>query len=123
MITTKKVTIMGAKYTVRIGVSPQKDAGLINRFGYSNPTVRVIVIADMDAIDGWRDESEESKLKVINTTLRHEIIHVFLYESGLWASSVGTDSWAMNEEMVDWISIQFPKILKVLRQFGCEGEV
>ena len=122
MITTK-VTIMGTKYKVRIGVSPQKDAGLINRFGYSNPTSKEIVIADMDEIEGWRDESDKSKLSVINTTLRHEIIHVFLYESGLWASSVATDSWAMNEEMVDWISIQFPKILKVLRQFGCEGEV
>lgn len=120
---TTKVTILGTKYTVRTGVSPQTDTGLINRFGYSNPVAKVIVVADMDSLEGWRDESDESKQNVVNATLRHEIIHVFLYESGLWASSTGTDTWAMNEEMVDWIAVQFPKILKVYKQLGCEGEI
>ena len=43
--------------------------------------------------------------------LRHEIIHAFLSESGLEASgnSFG-GSWAQNEEMVDWIAIQAPKL-------------
>jgi hypothetical protein len=76
----------------------------------------------MDSIEGWKDESNQSKQCVVSDTLRHEIIHCFLHESGVWGSSSGADSWAMNEEMVDWIAMQFPKILKVFKQLGCEGE-
>jgi len=38
--------------------------------------------------------------------LRHEIVHAFLFESGLSSNS----DWARNEEVVDWIALQFPKI-------------
>lgn len=41
--------------------------------------------------------------------LRHEIIHAFFAESGLRTNS----DFAENEELVDWIAIQFPKIAKV----------
>jgi hypothetical protein len=44
-------------------------------------------------------------------TLRHEIIHAFLCESGLAANSVVfSDGWACNEEMVDWFAMQGEKI-------------
>ena len=46
--------------------------------------------------------------------IRHEILHAFLYESGLEGNS-----WAINEEMVDWLAIQFPKIEKAFREVGC----
>lgn len=49
-------------------------------------------------------------------TLRHEIIHAFLAESGLWGSSEPAKAWAMNEEMIDWIALQFPKILKAFKE-------
>lgn len=49
-------------------------------------------------------------------TLRHEIIHAFLYESGLDWSATTAESWATNEEMVDWFAIQAPKILKVFQE-------
>ena len=39
-------------------------------------------------------------------TFRHELIHCFVYESGLWNNCV----WADNEEMTDWIALQLPKI-------------
>ena len=37
--------------------------------------------------------------------IRHELVHAFLFESGL-----GADSWGINEEIVDWIAYQFPKM-------------
>lgn len=37
--------------------------------------------------------------------IRHELVHAFLFESGL-----SVNSWADNEEIVDWIAIQFPKL-------------
>ncbi len=42
---------------------------------------------------------------------RHEIIHAFLFESGLAENS----EWAQNEEMVDFFAIQFPKLMEVFK--------
>ena len=53
--------------------------------------------------------------------LRHEIVHAFLYESGLWQSSCGSKCWAQNEEMVDWIAIQEPKLNRAFKEAGCNG--
>lgn len=39
------------------------------------------------------------------TTIRHELIHAFLYESGLHGSA-----WSDNEDMIDWFANQMPKI-------------
>lgn len=119
----KTVNILGSRYSVYIDVPENKDKDLVNRFGYCCPTMRKIVTVDFNTVDTWKDEPHHSKLVQRNTTLRHEVIHAFLYESGLWGSSFGSESWAMNEEMVDWIANQFPKILKVYRQLGCENEI
>ena len=46
-------------------------------------------------------------------TITHEIIHCYLEESGLGDNSgVYNYGWAVNEEMVDWFAIQWPKIAK-----------
>lgn len=52
-----------------------------------------------------------------NSVMRHEIVHAFLYESGLDVCSKG--AWAKNEEMVDWIAIQFPKMMVAFHEVGC----
>ena len=46
--------------------------------------------------------------KITRQEIRHELVHAFAYESGLAENS----PWAFNEEMTDWIAIQFPKMLK-----------
>jgi predicted SprT family Zn-dependent metalloprotease len=52
--------------------------------------------------------------------MRHEIVHAFLYESGLgYSTHIPNCAWAVNEEMVDWIAIQTPKMAKVFKQAGC----
>lgn len=38
----------------------------------------------------------------------------FLYESGL-----DTETFANDEEVVDWIAIQFPKMLKAFQELDC----
>ena len=71
-------------------------------------------------------KSEEQTCKNLkdfkNKVIRHEILHAFLYESGLRENSNQTGAWAENEEMVDWFAIQFPKILKVYKKLGIESE-
>ena len=52
-------------------------------------------------------------------TMRHELIHSFLYESGLNSCSLSTvGGWAVNEEMVDFFALQWVKINKVFNELG-----
>lgn len=41
--------------------------------------------------------------------LRHELIHAFFCEAGL-------DDYSSNEQLVDWIAIQSPKIFKIFQE-------
>ena len=58
------------------------------------------------------DPNSKANLQVqINKVKRHEIIHAFLFESGLAENSY----WAQNEEMVDFFAIQAPKLFKAFK--------
>ena len=50
-------------------------------------------------------------------TIRHEIVHAILFESGLDHNT----EWARNEEVVDWIAIQFPKLLDIFKDIEVES--
>ena len=116
---TISVRILGTAYEVIIGQNERDDPDLENRMGYCMPVRQRIVAADPDTIDGWKDESEEAKARCLATTLRHEVIHAFLAESGLWSNSGSSDAWAMNEEMIDWLAMQWPKINACMKAIGC----
>lgn len=116
----KKVSILGTVYTVHLNVPVQRDKGLERNFGYCFPKARKIVIADLDSIDSWKSEAEDNKQRMLREIKRHEVIHAFLFESGLWGSSNGVDCWALNEEMIDWFAIQWPKIRKVFTLLECD---
>ena len=61
----------------------------------------------LDASDG-----KEEKRKRYNEVLRHEAVHAFFIESGL-------QCYANNEELVDWIANQFPKMLEAFKEYKC----
>lgn len=67
------------------------------------------------------DMSDKEREAYRKRTLRHELIHAFLNESGLSENaSVPADcGWAKHEEMIDWIAIQFPKMVKAFKEAGC----
>lgn len=46
--------------------------------------------------------------------MRHEVIHAFLCESGM-------RQWAEDEQLVDWMAAQFPKIQKVFQKLHCKN--
>jgi hypothetical protein len=82
--------------------------------GYTDVTTKSIVVATIKDTDKSVDDMADQSV-MQRKTVRHEIIHAYLYESGLFEnSSDPEDGWANNEEMVDWIAIQFPKILKTI---------
>lgn len=87
---------------------------------YCDGVLKQIVKCNIKSYPGFEDESEEYIKKHENETLRHEIVHAFLNESGLTASSCRlTDGWATNEEMIDWLALQFPKMLKAFQEVDC----
>ena len=80
--------------------------------GYADFTIKKIVVKKLIQ-DG---ESYEDLELWQRKTLRLEIVHAFLYESGLWQNSF--KDWARNEEMTDWIALQFEKMLDVFIKTG-----
>lgn len=108
------VNIMGVPYDILIKQEAE-DEMLKEADGYCDTSTKEIVINDFKNDKRVTYKSVEYLHK---QTLRHEIIHAFLHESGLWVNSLGITAWAMNEEMVDWIAKQFPKILKAFNECG-----
>lgn len=84
--------------------------------GWVDPMAKEILIYNykQDAI------SVKDLVAYQRKVIRHEIVHAFLYESGLWQNSYGSKCWAQNEEMVDWFAIQEPKIHSAYIEAGCE---
>jgi hypothetical protein len=118
---TKTVKILGTAYKVRLCVPYDKDPDLKGKFGYTSFPEKLIVVADICTIPGWEEASDNEILDTFFTTIRREIIHAYLAESGLSGSSASASCWAMNEEMVDWFAIQFPKILETFKKLDCIG--
>ena len=105
-----KVTILGTEYNIRY--AKDKDSAKIEGAnGFCELMSKEIVLNKIQESPMTLANVEEFKNKV----LRHEIIHAFFYESGLHSNS----EFAINEEMVDWIAIQFPKMLKAFIDAKC----
>ena len=108
-----KVKILGTEYEIVMDAEEKDYPILKDADGYADFTIKKIVVKKLIQ-DG---ESYEDLELWQRKTLRHEIIHAFLYESGLWQNSF--KDWARNEEMTDWIALQFEKILSVFIELQC----
>lgn len=56
------------------------------------------------------DTTLDNLKEYINKVVRHEIVHAYFHESGL------TD-YCRDEQLVDWLAIQIPKIANTIKQF------
>lgn len=101
-----KLNILGTEYDISCA-SEKEYSGLRNRMGCCDQTSKVIKI--VNNYDEKQYYAHDNILELIKTTKRHEIIHAFLFESGL------TDT-SHNEEIVEWIAVQFPKLLKAFNK-------
>lgn len=110
----QNLNILGTKYVLRFVPNEDNYPLLSGANGYMDPTVKEIVIRT----DFSSDEDVQNAEFLIKKNIRHEVIHAFLYESGLDCDSSKSSSWAVNEEMVDWFAIQFPKIIEVLNNIS-----
>lgn len=95
------VNILGSEWT--IALCPREDDPKLETMdGYTDWTTRRIVVCDVKPDHDSVGDMEAYKRKV----LRHEIIHSFLFSSGLGENSCAVDSWATNEEMIDFFAFR-----------------
>ena len=107
------VNVLGTDYSV-IFANEQEEPRLCGMDGFCDDSVKEIYVDDMSNAAKSPDSKkdiETYRKKVV----RHELIHAMLSESGLQSES----AWAMNEEMVDWIAIQGPKLMEVWSAAKC----
>lgn len=105
-----KINIMGERWKMILSNS-KENPRLKDNWGYCDWTIRTIVIC--------AEREEDSNLidfeKFVNKIMRHEIIHAFMYESGLMENEL-----LDNEQRVDWLAYQYPKIKKIFEKLGIE---
>ncbi len=104
------VNILGTEYTIDRKSSIEEP--MLNVMdGYCDDSIKAIVVNS----DIERTETSKFDIPYVRRKqIRHEIVHGFLCESGLAENS----DWAQNEEIVDWIAMQGPKIYKVWQEAG-----
>ena len=105
-----KVNVLGEEYTLDF-IQEEDDGGLIDCDGYCDDTTKRLVVKRYKR--GEPGEKKNLELQE-QKNHRHEIIHAFLFESGLAENS----EWAQNEEMIDWFAIQAPKLVKAWQEVG-----
>lgn len=104
------INVLGAEYTVAF-VPEQEEKRLKDCDGFCDETTKEIVVLQYErGLPGSKGKLELQEQK----NIRHEIVHAFLFESGLAENS----RWAQDEEMVDWIAKQGPKIIKAWQEAG-----
>lgn len=110
-----KVSILGTEWSIEYRKA-KDDRALENLGGYCDNTIKMIVVSKQRK----KPKPEEcfDLREYERGCLRHEIVHAFMYESGLAHDSFGSEHWAMCEEMVDWIARQHKKIHKAFKEAG-----
>lgn len=108
------VNVLGTEYGLWMNVPEEEDKPLEHCSGYCDKTTKRIVIAKVGKECTLGNPSEYVKY-----VIRHELIHAFLFESGIG----GDTTWDIPgeehpEHMVQWIAMQFPKIMKLFETIG-----
>ena len=118
-----KLNILGTEYSVAMWAYDEKPEFKDRSIdGYCDSIGKEIAVCDMKTFPGYEKETVAYCNQVEKQVLRHEIVHAFFAESGLQDSCLQySGGWAKNEEMVDWIALQFPKLMKAFEEAGCLG--
>lgn len=99
-----KVDILGTEY--EIVFVELKDADIDGDCDNTSHKIRI-------RTDNTNNVANMEELQKVS--LRHEIIHAFMFESGLGFSWQHPEQFGHDETTVDWFARQFPKIFKVFQ--------
>lgn len=117
------VKILGTKYTIKKAHEEPDIQYMLDQScsGFCRFATKEILFFDHkdEVTFTWlKGLNQIERLDYLKSTIRHEIVHAYLYESGLDSSSDSSSSWARHEEMIDWISLQSHKIYKTYKKLG-----
>lgn len=114
------VNILGTVYAVIVKKYDEDEAFRLQEIdAYCDDWIKEIVICDFATHPGWENEPAATAAIAQKEALRHEIVHAFFSESGLGDSSVRfCGAYSKNEELVDWIALQGPKIYAAWQSVG-----
>ena len=108
------VNVLGTEYRIYLDVPESEDDILGECAGYCDKTSHRIAVCAREEGANLDDDAQYRK-----QVLRHEIIHAFLFESGLGADSVWHVAGQEHpEQTVDWLARQVPKILNAYQEVG-----
>ena len=114
-----EISVLGVTYTLEY-TEKSRDPNLESCDGYCDSSIKKIVVRD------YTDEErkEPRALKDLDAykhkVMRHEIVHAFLYESGLSINTLQFEGgWATNEELVDWVAVMGPKLYAAWAAANC----
>lgn len=99
------INILGTEYRIEF-----RELGKEECDGFCDSTEHLIVIRS----DNVNEVGNMEELTRKN--LRHEVIHAFMYESGLGCNWKHSDQFGQDETVVDWFAIQSPKIYKAFQE-------
>lgn len=104
-----EIDVMGAEWRIEWvdGLDGFLDDKTADVDALTLPSRRAIYIK-RGIFRDWMDADERGRR--LEEVTRHEIIHAFLSECGLDASSSPAAAWAENEEMVDWFALTWRRI-------------
>lgn len=107
-----EINILGNEWSITFE-NPQTNKFLKENDGYADASSKSIVIANERENSDFDDFKSYQK-----KVMRHEIIHAFMYESGIGCNYVHP-RYGHDETMVDWLAIQFSKIKEAFEKVGC----
>lgn len=107
----KKVNILGTEYKIKmLSEDEYPKLKIMSANGLAELYSKDLII---DSGMNKQTGKEFENFKAFeNKTIRHEIIHAFFHESGL-------DDYGGDEDLVNWLSLQFPKILQAFKEADC----
>lgn len=107
-----KINVLGTEYTI-CEKTEEQDYRLKDCDGYCDKTTKEIVVLKVSADNCNLHNPKWYADKV----LRHEIVHAFLFESGMHeCTNWKAGGSCHNEQLVDWIAVQWHKIDEVYKQ-------
>lgn len=105
------LNILGTDYFVRCVSAKEMPSWYFKEVkGKCDYTVKSITVEDLIERKNEHPDTMGDLESIINQTMRHEILHAFLIESGLG------DECSIDEVTVDWFAMQAPKLFKVFCQ-------
>lgn len=101
------IDVLGTTYRIKFQTA-EENPKLKENDGLAELYSKEIILNQIRSDEDTFDNLEE----YANKTLRHELIHAFLFESGLW-------NYSKDEILVDMLAIQMPKMIKAMSHAGC----